>query len=334
MASINKRGPYQWQARIRRKGWPVQVKTFNTKSDAQAWARQVESEMDKGMWISRSEAESTTLVEALHRYQKEYLPRLAHPDREHSRIRQILKYNLASKLLATIRTKDINEYIRARQQGVGPKTINLELALLSRMFEVAAGDWGMESLVNPVKRATKPKIPSGRERRLEKGEEKRLLKHCPPKLTWVVLFALETAMRREEIASLIWDRVDLKQRVARLFKTKNGTTRSVPLSPVALQVLKNIAGEKVIPISGSVFGMSADNISHSFSRACKKAEINDLHFHDLRHEATSRFFENTDLDVMEIRSITGHKSMQMLSRYSHLRTHRLADRLAGKLRGQ
>lgn len=65
----------------------------------------------------------------------------------------------------------------------------------------------------------------------------------------------------------------------------------------------------------------------------KKTELEDLRFHDLRHEATSRFFEETDLDVMEIREITGHKTMQMLARYSHLRSSRLADRLAGARRG-
>jgi len=334
MASIKKRGRYQWQARVRRKGWPVQIKTFDSKADAQAWAREVESEMDRGVWVSRSEAENTTLQEALERYEEEYLPRLAHPNREHSRIRQILKHDISTRLLASIRAKDINQYVRSRQQKVGPKTINLELALLSRLFEVAAGDWGMESLANPVRRATKPKLPRGRERRLEDGEEEKLLEHCSTKLACVILFALETAMRREEIASLTWDKVDYKQRVARLLETKNDTARSVPLSPAALEVLQSIAGEKVIPITGNVFGMSSDNISHSFSRACKKAGITGLRFHDLRHEAISRFFENTDLDVMEIKSISGHKNMQMLSRYSHLRTHKLADRLAGKARGQ
>ena len=80
--------------------------------------------------------------------------------------------------------------------------------------------------------------------------------------------------------------------------------------------------------------MQPETITRAFMRACEKAEIEDFTFHDLRHEATSRFFENTDLDVMEIKSITGHRSLQMLARYAHLRTHRLADRLAGAKRGE
>jgi len=136
-------------------------------------------------------------------------------------------------------------------------------------------------------------------------------------------------MRREEIATLTWEHVDLKRRTAHLPKTKNGQARSVPLSPAAIEILKALPRK----IAGTVFGMSSDLITKKMGKATKKAGLEDLRFHDMRHEATSRFFENTDLDVMEIKMITGHKSMQMLARYSHLRAHKLADRLAGKMRG-
>ena len=84
----------------------------------------------------------------------------------------------------------------------------------------------------------------------------------------------------------------------------------------------------------SIFGVTGLYITHTFIKVCKSAEIEGLTFHDLRHEATSRLFENTDLDIMEIKSITGHKTLQMLARYSHLRTHRLVDRLTGAKRGE
>lgn len=334
MAAIKKRGPYQWQARVRRKGWPLQIKTFETKADAQAWVREIESEMDRGVFISRKEAENTTLTEALTRYQEEYIPRLAHSDREYSRIRQIMQYDIASRMLAAIRPKDINMYIKHRQKKVQPNTVRLELAILSRLYEVAASDWGMESLANPVKRATKPKPPKGRERRLKPGEETQLLECCTDRFRALISFAVETAMRRGEIESLTWHQIDLEQRVAFLSETKNGEARCVPLSPRAIEILKELLPDKVTPISGSVFGISASYITHGFKSICKKAGIEDLRFHDLRHEATSRLFENTDLDIMEIKTITGHKSLQMLARYSHLRTHRLAERLAGSKRGR
>jgi integrase len=211
--------------------------------------------------------------------------------------------------------------------------VRLDLAMLSRLFEVAATDWGMESLSNPVRKVNKPKLPGGRTRRLEGDEEQRLLAASPPVFGQVVRFALETAMRREEISRLTWENVDLERRFVHLPQTKNGEARSVPLSPVALTLLRKMrehSGDK----SYTVFGMSPDAITQAMEQARKKAGIQNLHFHDLRHEAVSRLFENTDLDIMEIKTISGHRSMQMLARYSHLRAHRLADRLAGAKRGE
>lgn len=326
MATIRKRGTAQWEARIRKRGWPITCKTFDTKIQAEQWARQIESEMDRGVFISRVEAEGTTLHEAIERYIREYIPRLSDPKREENRARAIQRRLIATRFLASIRGKDVADFIRERQdEGIGPNTIRLDLALLSRLFEVAGSDWGMESLSNPVKRANKPKMPSGRSRRLEDDEEERLLAMCSPPFKAVIQFALETAMRREEIASLTWSQVDTKRRSALLLNTKNDEARTVPLSPRALDILQALPRN----LSGSVFGMDKAGITRSMLIATRKAKITDLRFHDLRHEATSRLFENTDLDAMEIRAITGHKAMQMLARYSHLRTSRLADRLAG-----
>ena len=131
-------------------------------------------------------------------------------------------------------------------------------------------------------------------------------------------------MRRSEIANLLWENVDLKGKTAYLERTKNMSERTVPLSPAALGILKSIPRN----ISGSVFGMSANAITIAMKRARKKAKLENLTFHDLRHEATSRLFENTPLDVMEIAEITGHKNLQMLKRYTHLRAERLAEKLA------
>ena len=333
MATFRKRGNLQWEARIRRKGWPVTCKTFETKSDAEAWARQIEGEMDRGVFVSRAEAENTTLSEAFDRYIAEYLPRLANFQREKSRAQFLQKRPLASRFLASIRGKDIADFIKEREnEGAAPNTVRLDLAMISRLFSVAASDWGMESLSNPVAKVNKPKLPGGRTRRLEGEEETKLLEACSKSFGRVVRFALETAMRRDEIARLTWDNVDLARKSAHLPKTKNGEARTVPLSPAALAILREVLAED--GNNGWVFCRSADAITQAMERARNAAGITDLTFHDLRHEAISRLFENTDLDVMEIKTITGHKSMQMLARYSHLRTHRLADRLAGAKRGE
>lgn len=320
----------RYVARVRRKGHKPLSKSFKRKGDADKWARDIESEMDKGIFVSREAAEGTTLAEAIERYIDEYIKiRLKHSKRETDRANAIKDRDIGRLYLARIRGKEIASFIKERQaEGVVGNTIRLDLALLSKLFEVARRDWGMESLVNPTKLAHKPKTGQNRTRRLEDGEEEKLLEHASDKLKPIILFALETAMRRAEIAGLDWTDVDLKNSSLYLAETKNFEERTIPLSPTAIEILKGLPRQ----IQGSVFELSADQITGHMRRAVKSAEIVDLRFHDLRHEAISRLFENTDLDTMEIKMISGHKSMQMLARYSHLRANKLAERLAGAKR--
>ncbi|WP_461210412.1 tyrosine-type recombinase/integrase [Desulfocurvus sp. DL9XJH121] len=330
MATYNQRGQGHWQARIRRKGYPTQVKTFTTKLDAEAWAREVENEMDRSVFLSRKEAEQTSLEEAMDRFVAEYAPKYAQPRKVISRINALKKRPLAKRMLSSIQGKDIASHVRIREQrGCSPQTVLHEVNLLSRIFEVCRRDWGMESLRNPTKRINKPKQGKSRTRRLMWDEEEKLIEASVSELRPLILLALETAMRRGEIASIQWEDVSLQRKSIYLPRTKNGEPRTVPLSPAAIEIIAGLPRN----IHGPVFDMHPDTVTKLFRRAIKKAGIEDLRFHDLRHEATSRLFENTDLDVMEIRAITGHKSLQMLARYNHLRTGHLADRLAGARRG-
>ena len=336
MASIRKRsGPHGrpvWQGRIIRQGFKPQYRTFDGKAEAEAWARKVEAEMDSGSWRDRSEGDRTMIRDAFGRYLLEFTPgKAASAQRaERNRIGQLRQSPIASVALSRLTGKDVADYIRWRQRaGAGANTVNLDLRCLSHLYTVARSAWGMGYLVNPVPlaRAARPKIPPGRERRLQSDEEARLLAAASPEFGAVIRFALATALRRGELAGLRWKQVDLARRGLTLgsAETKNRTARSVPLSPSALDVLKTIPRR----LDGSVFGLSVNAISLAWKRATRKTGIQGLTFHDLRHEAISRLFEDTDLDVMEIRAISGHKTLQMLARYTHLRTHRLADRLAG-----
>ena len=319
-----------WQAKIVRRGFPHQFKTFKTKYEAEAWEREILGEMDRGVFVSRSEAESTTLAELLQRFIDEYVPRLSYQNRQVDRVKAIMRRDIGTRIVATIKNSDIAEFIKEREaEGAGGNTIRLDLAVISRVFNVARANWGFESLRNPVANVVRPKIPTGRTRRINGPAEWRaLLKAANPRFRLVLRFAVRTAMRREEIAGLTWDRVNLQRRIVYLPKTKNGEQRTIPLSRRVVAILRQ-AGPK---LSGSVFGMSADAMTRAMTRATRAAGIENLHFHDLRHEGTSRLFEQTDLDVMEIKSITGHKTLQMLSRYSHLRTERLVARLDGAAR--
>ena len=327
MASfIQRRGPggkRVWQAHIRRRGYPAQVRTFDNKTDAQAWAAMIESEIARSVFVSRSEAEATTLREALDRYSVEVSVHKRSGGREASTIRWWQASPLAGRSMASIRGKDISA--AAADRTVRANTVRIRLALLSHLFNVARTAWGMESLSNPVElvKGHRPKLPPGRTRRLVDNEEARLLAvalayggEIGPIITW----AIETAMRRGEIAAMRWKHVDWKARVLLVPETKAGIPRRVPLSSRAFMVL----GGLVCRIDRQVWGMKPDSISQAFERICSTAGIEGLTFHDLRHEATSRLFEK-GLNPMQVAAITGHKTLQMLKRYTHLRAEDLVE---------
>ena len=163
----------------------------------------------------------------------------------------------------------------------------------------------------------------GRDRRLKANELDDILRASESEeLGRVVQLVLETAMRRGEISTLRWENIDLKNKSILLRDTKNGDTRPVPLSSRAIKLLKALPRR----IDGGVFGMLPDSITRAFDRACQRAGVEHLRFHDLRHEATSRLFEK-GLNPMEVASITGHKTLQMLKRYTHLKVEDLARKL-------
>jgi integrase len=343
MATFQLRGNKQWRAMVRRKGYPEQSKTFDTKVDAEAWARGIESEMDRGVWRDRSEAENTTLKECLERYLAEVTPKKKSKG-EGWYVQAWMARPIASRFMASIRGKDLASEIRAMEnEGKGANHIRLHRAVISNLFNVARREWGMESLENPADLVSNPKLPKGRNRRLVDDEEERLLAACgEARNAWlrpVVVFAIETAMRASEIVEtwklnketgkremvsigLQWSDVDLRKRTAHLPKTKNGEARDVPLSSRAVATLEALPRT----LDGRVFGTTYEGIHKSYVRACRRANITGLTFHDLRHEATSRLFEK-GFNPMEVSTITGHKTLQMLKRYTHLRAEDLAKRM-------
>lgn len=170
-----------------------------------------------------------------------------------------------------------------------------------------------------------PQPKRGRERRLEEGELELLMaaaKDYGGEMFAIISFAIETAMRRGEIAGLRWANIDKEKKIAKLQDTKNGENRTVPLSPAALKLLNSLPRN----INGKVFSLRADSITTAFERCCMRSEIKNLRFHDLRHEATSRLFER-GFNLIEVSSITGHKDLAMLKRYTHLRAEDLAEKL-------
>nr|WP_314861962.1 site-specific integrase [uncultured Undibacterium sp.] len=314
MASIINRGPYQFQVLIRRKGYPTQTRTFESQKDAKDWARDVEAKMRRGEFADLSEAEATTLGEILERYRQEVTPEKRGHVQENYRVLQLIRHPISMRSLASLRNVDFSDYRNERIKQVGPKTVQLELALLSAVLNNARRDWSIP-IENSVTDIRKPKLPRGRDRRLVGDEEVRLFEaseECKSDgLGVCIRLALELGMRRGEIANLQWSQVDFEQHVIRLDLTKNGDARLVPMSTTAEAAIRSLYTTNC---SGRIFDFfDSDGLGKAFSRARKRAGIVGLCFHDLRHEAASRWAKR--VPVATLAKIFGWKTLQMAMRY-------------------
>lgn len=279
-----------------------------------------------------------SLSRALDKYLKTVSVHKKGHQQEFYRSNVIKRYPIALRNMDEITTVDIATYRDVRLAEINPRTgkpitgntVRLELALLSSLFNIARVEWGT-CRTNPVELVRKPKVSSGRDRRLTSSEERRLSRYFREKnLMLYVIFhlALETAMRQGEILALRWEHIDLRHGVAHLPETKNGHSRDVPLSRRARNFLQMMP----VNLHGNVFDYTASGFKNAWRIATQRLRIEDLHFHDLRHEAISRFFELGSLNVMEIAAISGHRSMNMLKRYTHLRAWQLVSKLDARRR--
>ena len=186
---------------------------------------------------------------------------------------------------------------------------------------------------NPVEKIRKPTESKGRDRRLSATEWKAFTEECKksrnPWLWPAVQLAVETAMRQGELLSLTWKLIDKKRKLAMLVdptKIKNEEPRAVPLSPAAMSVIASLP----VSTTGLVLPVERMTLYHAFSYACGRAKIKDYTFHDLRHEALSRLAERGDFSVLELAAVSGHKTLQMLKRYTHLQAENLSKKLANQ----
>ncbi|TAN05060.1 MAG: site-specific integrase [Rhodanobacteraceae bacterium] len=350
MATIVRTLSGTWKAVIRKTGWPTASKTFRIKRDAEDWSRRTEDDMVRGAYVRNAAAERMTVATALERYLREVTPTKKPSTQQSERRRAVWlaaelgRYSLTAltpEVIAGYRDRRLAGDVGAdgKQHPRSNNTVRLELALLGHLFTVALKEWGLGLTYNPVLSIRRPAPGAGRDRRLSPDEERRLLgavdAYSNPMLGWIVRLALETGMRASEIRALTRKQVDLTRRVVRLHDTKNASPRTVPLTRRAVEVLRAALDNPVRPIgSDLVFfgepGHDGKRRSYEFNPAWLEIKhscgLADLHFHDLRHEAVSRLVE-AGLSDQEVAAISGHKSMQMLKRYTHLRAEDLVGRL-------
>jgi integrase len=275
------------------------------------------------------------LRDILDRYEAEVSSRKRSPsDAYHLRP---LRAAFGHKRETELTPSDLAAFRDTRLGQVATSTVRKEMTLLISVLTVANQEWAQSFKLDAFKAIRKPAANRARDRRLTDNEAPRLLWALSdlksPMVRHVFQFALATGMRRGEVLSLTWNNIDMQNRVAHLPMTKNGEPRRVPLSSSARQVLLDLLeGPQRAPESlpdaskQHVFLITANAVRLAWNRVRKKAGVQDLRFHDLRHEAISRFFE-LGLSVPEVALISGHKDARMLFRYTHLKAENVAQKL-------
>lgn len=324
MPCIRKRNG-KWQVQVRRKSGFSKSATFSTRRDAERWAVEAEREAERGhSGLQTPQAPTPSLKALCERYIAEIIPLKRSAYQETQILKSLILERFARLPADKVLPRQIADYRDRRLQEVSSSTLLRSLGVLSHVFQTARLEWGHEHLKNPVKSIRKPKPNPARNRRLADGEwdalSAALGKSRNDHLLDVVIIALETGMRLGEIMSLRWNFIDLDARTALLPMTKNGRQRVVPLSKGALEVLRVRTG-LVRP-----FPTTKNAIQLAWHRSVRRAGIQDLHFHDLRHEAVSRLFEK-GLALPEVALVSGHSDPRQLMRYTHMVAARVAEKL-------
>lgn len=326
MATISKRGDLQWQAKIRFKG-KTTSRTFSLKSDAERWAREVEVEIEKGIFFSRSASEKTTIGWLIEKYRMDELPKKKGKHFKSSLNRLGLAFG--DTTLARLSSEEITDFRNASLKKIGESAVKQSLNLLSSIISLANNEWGIKTPVNPCKSVKNPTEPKGRTRRLVGDEELRLLaaaarSQAAVELVPIVTLAIQTGARQGELLKLRWENIDFDKKTARFVDTKNGDDRTIVLSSIAVAALRELEGGE----GGKVFKRwsGGEALNKAFKLACARAGIVGLRFHDLRHEAISRFFE-MGLSIIEVSSMSGHKTLDMLKNYGHAKNEAISAKL-------
>ncbi len=321
MATFRKLPSGKWQAQIARKGIRKPA-SFATRREARDWAARQEYLATN----AETAQTSLTLKDAFERYAREESPKRRGERWETIRLARLSLDRIAHERLADLEPANFADWRDRRSGQVAPATVSREMALMSSVLTTARREWGLIAH-NPLSDIRKPALPPPRDRRVSDAEIDRLIEAGGTELTKTTAraihafrFAVETAMRAGEIVGLTEDTVDRETRVATLPRTKNGTARKVPLSMVALGLLGDLP-----KTDGPLFDLTNQQIDVLFRKARDRAGIENLHFHDSRHEAITRLARK--LDVLSLARIVGHKGIKMLMIYYNETAEDLAQRL-------
>lgn len=335
MARIKERlvkdGTKRFTAEIRLKGYPVQSATFKRKTDASRWIQDTESAIREGRHFKTIEAKKHTFADMINRYIKDVFPTKPKSEKRQRQNLEWWRDRLGAYLLADITPALIVECrdellagqtIRNKQRS--PATVVRYMSALSHAFTIAVNEWQWID-DTPMRKVKKPVEPRGRVRFLDDDERAKLLAACKESknamLYPCVVLALSTGMRQGELMSLKWNDVDLKNGVIILHETKNGERRRVPVSGLALDLLREHSKIRRIDtpllFPSKIKPQQPVELKKAWLNALTKAQIDNFHWHDLRH-CTASYLAMNGASLAEIAEVLGHKTLSMVKRYAHL----------------
>jgi integrase len=324
----------KWRAQVRRRGHPTFTRTFDKRGQAERWARQVEADIEAGRAPTPIAVMGRALlladvIDAYRRLREAARP-ISDASNEHYMLRKLAR-ELGTRDALKLTPQDLVGYARARaEDGAGPYTVNMEVSKLGTVMRYAS--IALKVQLPDVVGQARPLLNhlgligggGKRERRPTEDELLRLVETIERdrgmKFADALRFAVATTMRRGEVVRVRWDDVDAVKRLVLIRdrkdpRRKTGNDQWVPLLGDAWKVLQRqprVAGEaRIVPMDGST-------LSKYFKSACRKLSIPDLRLHDMRHEGTSRLFEQ-GYEVQQVALVTGHKDWRHLRRYTQLR---------------
>ena len=331
------RGKKRFRVRVRLKGDRVATATFRRRTDAANWAQSTESAIREGRYFKTTASKRYLMNDAIDRYEREILPQKPRGAKlqKHQlawwrmRLGHLFRSDVTTSAIAEARARLLSEPgFRNRRRG--PATANRYMAVLSHLLTIAVREWEwLES--NPARRLKLLKEPRGRDRFLSEEECTDLLAACCQSanrsLHAVVVLAISTGMRRNEILSLRYNQLDLERGMIYLYDTKNGERRGVPLAGAALELMRerlNANGKRDGLVFPGKTGVTPFDIRKPWYWALKQIGLNDFRFHDLRHTAASLLAKG-GASLPEIGAILGQKSPAMTKRYSHFAESHLQE---------
>ncbi|MBK4769133.1 MAG: site-specific integrase [Pantoea sp. Morm] len=326
MATIRQLHSGKWNAQVRIAGRKPVSSTHPTRYKAETWAKSQETNHPNQVTDTpqKGRPKVNTINKLIPSYLKEAMTVKGKQRGGYEAI--MYKLNTLSKFfhdqpLENITSEAVASYRSKRMQSVAGSTVRLEMQLLSRLLRWAKAEKGIkcDDVVQPVK-LPPPRKP--RVKIIEPLEYQMLLDAISPRIKPIVILAYETAMRRGEILSIRPEMVDLRRRVLHLTQTKNGESRDVPLSSIALSLLTELCDGR--DSNQELFPYVDYTVTQGFRRAARRIKLTDVFFHSLRHTAITRYADK-GLNTIQLQCISGHKSITMLARYSHIKASSVVD---------